>query len=336
MRKTMCWLLVLLMTAFVSGCGLMDWIFPDKDDPDLPDDDEYIELPGTEPDTSMEGRSTILYVADMHGKYILPVTYKVPWEEGIAKAVVRHLVEGGPAHQFLTTNGLKAVLPAGTTILGMNVHEGECVVDFSAEFMATADEIHERLILDALTFSLTEFATIDSVTIWVQGRPLTKMTHGTPVDAVLTRERGVNSSASAKGTGAAVTIYLRLDSLAGGSLLVPLTRPVASAADLATAALEQLIGGPGGDSGLEAVVPATTRVEKLSIEGTMAVVDFSSDLAGVGNLDVAVAAIILTLTELPNINRVKLTIGGQVIQLPDGRILSEPMFRPESTNPLAL
>lgn len=335
MRRTICWLLILSLFVMVSGCGIMNWIFPDPGDDGPSDDDDYIELPGEdeEGETSSDGR--IIYVADLHGNYILPVTYNIPWEEGIAKAVVRHLVEGGPAQQFLTTNGLKAVLPAGTTILGMSIKDGACIVDFSSELLRTADEVHERLLLDALTYTLTEFSTIDTVSIRVNGEPLTKMPHGTPVDAVLSRERGVNALASSKGTGAAVTIYLRMNSLAGGALLVPITRPVASTLDLARASLEQLVGGPGVETGLSSVMPATTRVEGLSVQGGVATVNFSSDLAQAEDLDVAVAAIVLTLTELPGINSVKLTIGGEAVKLSDGRILSEPVLRPASTNPLS-
>ena len=333
MRKSLC-LLLMLMLVFVSGCGVMDWIFPDKDDVPEPDDD-FIELPGDDSETTGDGRLTLLYVADTHGRYVMPVTYDMPWEEGIAKAAVRHLVEGGPAHEFLTTNGLRAVLPAGTKILGMTVKEdGECIIDFSREFLMAADEIHEQLILDSITFTLTEFSTIDRVTIWVEGEPLTRMNHGTSVET-LSRALGINASASPKGTGTAVTVYMRMDSLAGGTFLVPVTRPVATVSDLAVAALEQLIGGPGDVTGLSAVMPVTTRIQKLSLEGSTVTVDFSDDLAATEDLDVTVAAIVLTLTDLPNIDEVMLTIGGQNIQLASGRILSEPVFRPSSTNPLA-
>lgn len=198
-----------------------------------------------------------------------------------------------------------------------------------------ADMTHEELILDALTYTLTEFSTIDAVSIWINGAPLAKMTHGTPVDAILSRDRGVNSAASSKGTGAVVTIYMRMDSLAGGVFLVPVTRPVASVADLARAALEQLVAGPGSETGLNAVMPTTTRVEELSMQGDVATVDFSVDLAQAEDLDIAVAAVVLTLTELPGISRVKLTMGGETIKLSDGRTLLEPVFRPISTNPLS-
>lgn len=336
MRKILCFVLILSLALPLGGCGLMDWIFPDKD-PEPLGDDGYGDEIGPDEGSSARERNSVLYVASSQGNYVLPVSYDIPWEEGIAKAVIRHLVEGGPAHQYLTTMGLKAVLPAGTSILGMTVKDGLAVVDFSPQLLQTADAVHERLILDALTYTLTEFSTIDKVTIWVNGHTLTKMTHGTPVEPILTRDRGVNTLASSKGTGVNVTIYLGMDSMAGGLFLVPVTRPVASAAELSSAALEQLIGGPAaGESGLKGVISSGVRVQRLSIEGKTAVVDFSADLAQAENLDAAVGAIVLTLTELPDISGVKLTVDGENITLTNGEVLTEPVLRPASTNPLAL
>lgn len=333
MRKFLCFVLVLSL-LFVGGCGLMDWIFPEKGSEPPPESN--LEDDPVPEGSEVKTRRSILFIADAQANYILPVSYDIPWEEGIAKAVIAHLVEGGPAHQFLATKGLKAVIPAGTTVLGMTVKDGLATVDFSPQLLQTADVAHEELLLDALTYTLTEFDSIEGVALWVEGKPLTAMVHGTPVAAVLTRERGMNSKVSAKGTGVVVTVYFHLDSPAGGNLFVPVTRPVASAAELGAAALEQLIGGPAdSESGLKGVIPAATRIQSLSIEGEMAVVDFSSELAQAEMLEAAVAAIVLTLTELPNINRVKLTVGGQNIVLPDGRSIVEPVLRPLSTNPLA-
>lgn len=335
MRKSICCALVLTLVFLVSGCGLMDWIFPNQA-PDPPAESGAADPPDPEESAGTRTRKSVLYVADTQGNYILPISYDVPWEEGIAKAVISCLVEGGPAHQFLTTKGLRGVLPAKTTVLGMTVKDGLAVVDFSPQFLQTADAVHERLLLDALTYTLTEFDTIDRVTLWVNGHTLTKMNHGTTVEAVLTRERGVNARVSAKGTGAAVTIYLGMESMAGGLMLVPVTRPVAATAELSAAALEQLIGGAAaGETGLKGFLPATTRVQRLSQAGETLTVDFSGDLAKAEKLDFAAAAIVLTLTELPNISRVKLTIDGQTIVLPDGRSLTEPVMRPLSANPLA-
>ena len=65
-----------------------------------------------------------------------------------------------------------------------------------------------------------------------------------------------------------------------GMLLVPVTRPVSMAAEPARAALEQLIGGPDPGAGLKPVLPASVRVEGLTLEGNTAAVDFNPELAG--------------------------------------------------------
>ena len=74
---------------------------------------------------------------------------------------------------------------------------------------------------------------------------------------------------------------------AGNQIHAGRPRPVASAAELGSAALEQLVGGPAaGETGLKGVIPATARVQRLSMEGNTAVVDFSTDLAQAEKLDV--------------------------------------------------
>lgn len=329
------------MLIFVSGCGVVDWVFPEDEEP-LPGDEDYeFQEPGEEegepdddPTFGEAGtREVTLYFADNLARHIVSTTYSIPDREGIGQEVVRHLVEGGPAQDFLTNSGLKAVLPAGTQVIGMNIKDGLCTVDLSREFLNAADDIHEQLMLDSLVYSLTEFSTIDKVVLWIEGRPINELTHGTPVDAEMTRSRSLNLEPGA-GYGSQVTIYVQLDNLAQ-PMLVPVTRTIAPATDLAGAALNQLIQGPMAGMGLSGVMPVTTEVRDFSVEGSTAIVDFSRDMAEADNLPLAVMAVVMTLTEFANVDDVKITISGQTIELPDGKLLSEPVMRPGSPNPLA-
>lgn len=335
MRKAVSLMIALATIFSVSGCGLLDWIFPEKT-PEIPADHGYEDTPKPPTGSSGKVRESTLYVLDTQTRFVLPINYDIPWEEGIAKAVISHLVDGGPAHQFLATRGLKGVLPAGTRVLGMSVKEGVAIVDFNEELLNTVDANQERLLLDALTYTLTEFSNIDKVTLWVNRQPLIKMSHGTPVASELSRERGINTQVSSKGSGLTVTIYLTMDNAAGGLMLVPVTRVVPPAATMCTAALEQLIGGPGpGEYGLTRVMPATVQLQNISVEGGIAAVDFSEDLVQTKNIGAAVAAIVLTLTEVPEVTGVKLTVQGQPISLRDGKSLVDPVMRPPTINPLA-
>ena len=78
MRYFLCWLLMLVLALWVSGCGMMDWIFPDKA-PEPPGDNGHSEEPGPDDGTAAKVRKSVLYVADTHGNYILPVSFDVPW-----------------------------------------------------------------------------------------------------------------------------------------------------------------------------------------------------------------------------------------------------------------
>lgn len=326
-------LLVLMLLTIAGGCGVVDWIFPD--DEDIGENGNYYDIPGGEEGDEDAGagfgRETVLYVADNQARYVVPVTLAIPWETGIARAAVGHLVEGGPAQQQLEQRGLRALLPAGTTVLGISINDGRCIVDFSRELLNTADPVQEKMMLESLVWTLTEFDTIDEVVIWVEGRPVTKLTHGTPVPEVLNRESGVNAEDATAGT--TVLVWLRLDSMAGGRLLVPVTRSAAKG-NLAAAALDELIKGPRSGTALSHAVPATTQVQQLEVLGDTVTVDFSADLSHADDLALAVSAVVLTLTDLENIDKVIITIDGEGVRLPNGEELSQPVMRPSGTNPL--
>lgn len=332
LRKTLCCLLFLALLTLACGCGVVNWIFPD-DEEQLEENGDYYTPGGDEGEdpAAGQGRETVLYVADYQARCVVPVTLLIPWEEGIASAAVSHLVERGPAQQQLDQQGLRALLPAGTTVLGISIKEGCCTVDFSRELLNTADAAQEKLLLQSLVWTLTEFDTIDSVVLWVEGRPVEQMIHGTPVPEVMSRDSGINAEDATAGT--TVIVWLRLDSMAGGHLLVPVTRAVAKG-NLAAAALEELIQGPRSGSVLTQVMPAATEVQQLTVTGNTVTVDFSAELAQAEDLALAVSALVLTLTDVENIDRVNITIDGEGVRLPDGEELVQPVMRPSATNPL--
>lgn len=108
------------------------------------------------------------------------------------------------------------------------------------------------------------------------------------------------------------------------------------ATDLARTAVELLIAGPQPDeSGLKAVLPPTTVVHSVDIEGAVATVDLSqevvTDAALVGasptNEALALGAIANTLTEFPSVEGVQLRI--------DGRSQSAAAFGPNLVKPSA-
>lgn len=105
-----------------------------------------------------------------------------------------------------------------------------------------------------------------------------------------------------------------LDSVAGDGALQTETVYLPEQTDIqqeAQALLQELLKGPLGE-GLTNAIPLGTTLEKLAIRGNQAVVDLSgsySTLSGVA-LTLADYAITLTLTQIPEIVSVRITVDG--------------------------
>ena len=109
-----------------------------------------------------------LYFADTEGRYLLSekrtVRNRLPSD--LPKYVTEQLIKGPQ------TTGLASVIPVGTQLLDINVENGICAVDFSAEFLYNREALGlpEHLTLLALANTLTELEGIDQVQFYVEGR----------------------------------------------------------------------------------------------------------------------------------------------------------------------
>lgn len=96
-----------------------------------------------------------------------------------------------------------------------------------------------------------------------------------------------------------------------------------SGSALAAALLEALLAGPG-DETLKSAVPAGTSLLSLTLEGSQATVDLSSPygtLSGVA-LTLADQAVVLTLTQLPEVLSVKITVRGRELAYRSKQVLT--------------
>ena len=154
-----------------------------NDDRDAEDEDE----------SASETAVRELYLMNVDG-LIVGQQFELPIPESkeVATQVLQYLVKDGPVTDILP-NGFQAVLPEGTEVLSINLQDdGSIVVDFSEEFLEYHPD-HERKILEAVTFTLTQFDSINRVFIRVNGEQLTEMPmNGTPIEKGYSRAQGIN------------------------------------------------------------------------------------------------------------------------------------------------
>lgn len=285
-----------------------------------------------------------LYMKDAKG-YVAPVTMNLPKTFAPATKALEYMVEDGPG-KAITPSGFTALLPKGTKIKGVNIMADKklAVIDFSKEFESYNAQ-DERKIMEAVTWTMTGFPTVEKVQIWVEGRALKEMpVHGMPLESELSRAMGINiemTNGVNIGQSTPVTLYFVNQTSDQFTYYVPVTRMIKRTDDVAKAALEQLILGPSSNKGLASVMAPETGVLKIikSDDTKTITVDFNDKLLGSDKKlpAQAVQAVILSLIETTGFSKVQLMVNGDAkLTGTDNQSYTKPVARPANINPVKL
>ncbi len=262
--------------------------------------------------TEVDMVSTVCWYEDGDG-YLVPVTRKIPMQDGIAKATLALMVESSENDLAAARMGLTNVIPEGVTI-DLDISGGKARVDMSKEALNCANAEEELLMVQGVAATLCGFETVEEVSFLFDGQKRSQLTHGTDVSGVFT-EDSVNlesvSTFSDSANADAVQLYFPS---ASGRMLVPVTRTVFSPADLPTAILE-LAKGPKTDSGLECPIPGKCGVKSVSIKNGVATIDFTKEFAAIAQESdgghQAVQAVLFTASQFPGVKKVSILVEGK-------------------------
>ncbi|MFC5447310.1 GerMN domain-containing protein [Paenibacillus aestuarii] len=280
-----------------------------------------------------------VYVKDPKG-FVAPVSLGLPKSVSVIKTTLENMVDGGPETSILPA-GFKALLPKNTKVLGANVtSDKRAVIDFSKEFL-NYDQQDERKILEAITWSLTSFPTVEKVQLRVEGKDLKEMPKGkTPLDTPLARTMGINIEKATDaefGQSTPVTLYFLNQNDQNYKYYVPVTRLVKRTDDVAKAVVDQLVKGPDLKKGLTGVLNTATEVKsvKQGADG-LVTVDFGSSKLLDTDQKVpgdALQSVILSLTENAGIKQVQIKVDGAVkITSTDNQNYTKPVGKPVHVN----
>lgn len=103
-----------------------------------------------------------------------------------ATAAVTELLKGPTASE--ASNGWGTAIPPGSELLGIEVTAGVATVDLSSEFESGGGSLSARMRLAQLVYTLTEFQTVQSVELEIEGTPATTFSsEGIVIDGPMTR-----------------------------------------------------------------------------------------------------------------------------------------------------
>ncbi|MFC0557851.1 GerMN domain-containing protein [Halalkalibacter alkalisediminis] len=311
------------------------------------EEDESLELEdGTEekePEEGTDGEEATeepikreLYLIDSNG-LVVPQTMDLPKTQSVLKQSLEYLVDGGPVTDMLP-NGFRAVIPAGTEV-DVDLKDGIAIADFSEEFKSY-DPSQERQVLEAITYTLTQFENVDSVQIRINGHKQDMMpVSGTPIGEGVSRANGINIETgdvtdvvNSKG----VTLYF-LAQNGDNTYYVPVTRRVSLGEDALAASVKELLKGPSLQSNLLTDFrQGVALVDEPMYENGMVTLNFNESIL-TQNQSTAVSfevmdMLALTLTEQEGIEKVAIQVNGEADVLTESGEVAEPVSRPSLVN----
>ncbi|MFE8703793.1 GerMN domain-containing protein [Cytobacillus sp. FJAT-54145] len=347
-KKTTIVSAVIVSSVLLSGCGLFGGDGKEKIDPPV----SYSEEAGsteveetTATGEQVEGEEAVessimteLYLVDKNG-YVVPQTFALPKTDSVAKQALEFLVQNGPVTEMLP-NGFAAVLPADTQMT-VDIKDKTAVVDFSKEFKNYQPE-DEMKILEAVTWTLTQFDTVENVKLQMNGHELTEMpVNGTPIGKTLSRANGINMDTTEvvdiTNTKGVTVYYLGGDE--DSYYYVPVTRRVSNDVENNIAAVVgELVKGPSYTSSLLTdFLPDVALVEEPKVEDGKVTLNFNEAVYGSFEEKIIsqhlLNSLVLSLTEQKGIESVAVTVNGEAeLVNENGEKLTEPVTRPENVN----
>ncbi|KZN98652.1 GerMN domain-containing protein [Pseudobacillus badius] len=345
-KKTAAAAVILISSVYTAGCGL--WPEEKKEKIDPPQSVVYTDnLSGEEGQKTAQNKDMVmteLYLIDKNG-YVVSQTMPLPNTKSLAKQAVEYLVAEGPVSNLIP-NGFRAVLPAGTQVKSVDIKKGTATVDFSPEFKEY-EKADEGRIVQALTWTLTQFDSVKRVKMQVNGQTLSEMPVGKMALAEdgTTRQAGINVDASGVVDLAdtrAVTVYYMAQE-GEGYYYVPVTKRVSNEEqDQITAIVKELAKGPRAGSGLVTeFLPEAELLEKPVMKEGRVTLNFNEAILGsFENKMVSehiLKSLALSLTEGTEVESLAIQVGGNSnITTEQGKPLSSSVTRPDVVNPVDL
>ncbi|MFK2824555.1 GerMN domain-containing protein [Bacillus sp. B190/17] len=345
-KKTTAAMVILISSVYAAGCGLLPEEKKEKIDP--PQSVVYTDnLAGGEEQQAVQNKNMVmteLYLIDKNG-YVVSQTMPLANTKSLAKQALEYLVAEGPVSNVIP-NGFRAVLPAGTQVKSVNIEDGTATVDFSPEFKEYA-KTDEARIVQSITWTLTQFDSIERVKLQVNGHPLSEMPVAKMVlnEDGLTRQNGINIDASGVVDLAdtrPVTVYYMAQQ-GEEYYYVPVTKRVNNdEKDQITAVVKELAKGPSVDSGLVTeFLPEAELLEKPVVKEGRVTLNFNEAILGsFENKMVSehvLKSLALSLTEGGQIESFAIQVGGSSnITTEQGKPLSSSVTRPDIVNPVDL
>lgn len=261
---------------------------------------------------------TQLYYANQGNEKLVSEQRTVNYQKGQDKykAVLNELLKGPK------TSGLVNNIPSGTTVRSTSKKGTDLTVDFS-RFKGFPGSMAEIMAVGSVVNTMISAGDVKRVKILVDGKEFIGPS-GEP--------RGFMTKFTNPSPAQEYTLYFGNQQ---ADKVVPEKRQIslpedASEEQVVTALVQELIRGPQ-ESGHYKTIPPEAQIKSVSIESKTAWLDFSREMHtkhwhGAAGEAMTINSIVNTLTELPGIKKVGITVEGKPLNI-EHVVLEEPVGR---------
>jgi germination protein M len=278
-----------------------------------------------------------LYYRNKDG-LLVPVTRKVQKQEGLAKAAINGLVDQAITREQLAFYGLYPVLPQGTKIKGLNIKNGNAIIDFSKEFLNSDNQQDEQMIVSSVVYTLTGFKTISNVEIRVNGKTINRLINGTDLSAMRNRQNTFINAAQTELKEGCVKCDLYYMAYGNKELnyLVPVSTQIKKADEnqIPITMISELSKKPSVSKYFTSI-PEGTKLLSYDGQNGLVTLDFSSQINNYGGSEKEnslLDQIYYTVSQLKGINKIKILIDGKETTLPEGTEVAVAKNTPNTFN----
>jgi germination protein M len=278
-----------------------------------------------------------LYYQDREG-CLIPVTRRVEKQLALANLAIKGLIDSSINREELEYFGLYPVLPMGTEILGINIKDGNAVIDFNEKLLDYETDTAERSIVASIVYTLTEFKTIEKVKILIKGNTINQLKFNTDLSDYISRENVLINSdrVNLEPEFKKLDIFLFRSLNDKFSYIIPMSMKIS---DISEDKLpKKIIGYLAKEKitdGYYSEFPKDTILIKSEITGSVLKLNFSKELMNIGGTareDGIIKQILYSSKQIKGIEKVMISVEGKSEYLPEGTDISKEIKIPQNMN----
>lgn len=295
-------------------------------------------IPQASAANKLSGKTTVTaYYKDAEGT-LIPITRDIEKEEGIAKAVIRSLIDNAENRGALSTLGLYPVLPENTEILGINIIDGIAVIDFNNKLLDYKTEIEERNIFASIVYSLTEFNSIKGIRILINGFENKKLKFSGNISGILDRDNILINSDKLNVESKTMKLDLYLFKYLNDKYeyLIPISKEYVGIFDnmLPEQIVRSLSKKPDKEN-IFTQLPENVELIGCTVEDKLVTLDFNKKLKNYGGTareEGLLKQLLYSMKQIDGVEKVRILIEGKKDDLPEGTDISKDLSIPQKIN----